>query len=288
MTPDQPITAMTVTSAPPPQTRPPLREILDVLKAADPSLVRQIAGQIVEREIAAALFDQDSRLATSFALSGLFDNLRGVPQDAAICRAMTFVQLGRSWGMTPGDSMQYIEFNQGKPAVRNEYLAARMRDGGLSWDFDWHRDDKGDCIGCTLLLKQRQSDGTYNDLMERVNGKETRASVTFTKADAKKVPAKERGNDITLDQKSTYLAFADDMYYWKCIARVKRRYCTNVLSAMMPTVDDEREGDDDGQPSLPPVAPQVITTTPARRPKPAPDLVPLLEESLRMVEERKV
>lgn len=217
----------------PPAQRAPLREMLETLKDIDPALVKTFAQQIVAREVAATLFDQDARLAQSFAMSGLFENLRGVTPQEAMCKAMSFVQLGRSWGMEPADALQYIQFYAGKPSVANEYIAAKMRDAGLDWRFKYHRDASGECIGCTLYPLRRQADGSYQPIMDiGENGEDVVASVSFRKTDAQRIRTKEYGKEITLDQKSTYQAFPEDLYYWKCIVRLKRRYCTNIFSAV--------------------------------------------------------
>ena len=69
--------------------------------------------------------------------------------------------------------------------------------------------------------------------MERAAGKDIPASVSFTKADADRVRVKEDGKWIPLSEKSTYKSFPDDMYFWRAIARLRRRYATNILSGVM-------------------------------------------------------
>jgi len=227
--PEKPTTALAPQVAQIP--RVPLNEMLALVK--DTELVATYGREIIESQLAINRFDQDWRLARVFAESGLFADAQAVNQ------AMTKVQLGRSWHMEAADAMQHIYFVNGKPAVMNEYLGAKMRDAGLDWDIEWHRDSAGLCIGVTLWPRRLFPDG-WKPIMERAAGKEIPASVSFTKSDADRVKVKEDGKWIPLSEKSTYKSFPDDMYFWRAIARLRRRYATNILNGVM-TSDEASE-----------------------------------------------
>jgi hypothetical protein len=207
-----------------PAPRVTLNEMLALVR--DTELVATYGREIIESQLAINRFDQDWRLARVFAESGLFADAQAVNQ------AMTKVQLGRSWNMTPADAMQHVYFVNGKPAVQNEYMAAKMRDAGLDWDIEWNRDRDGACTGVRLWPRRLTTDG-WKPIMERSGNQEIPASVSFTKADADRVPTKEDGKWIKLSEKSTYKAFPDDMYFWRAIARLRRRYATNILSGVL-------------------------------------------------------
>src|ERR1035438_988465 len=135
-------------------TTRPMLEVLGIL-SKDADLAKIYAREVVQQEVARALYDQDGRLARVFAMSGYFDDINGSTLEQALSQAMTKIQLGRSWQMQPGAAMQHVYFTNGKPNVQNEFLAARMRDYGLDWDIEWFRSDKGICIGCSLWMKRR-------------------------------------------------------------------------------------------------------------------------------------
>ncbi len=215
------------------QQRYPMREMLTILKdMGDPALFEAFAKDIVEREVAQALFMQDHQLARVFAMSGEFDGLKDKQPEQAVATAMSKIQLGRSWHMEPADAMQHVFFTNGKPSVQNEFIASRMRDSGIDWEIEWHRDAKGECVGCTLWPKRLQTDSTWAPIMERVNGKTVPSSIAFTKKNADMALVWEKGKQIRLSEKWNFVSWAEDMYYWRCIARLRRRYAPNILSGI--------------------------------------------------------
>lgn len=196
----------------------PLQTVLAILKDAGPGLVQLYAREIIEREVAVARFELNSRVAMAFSASGLFGDIQQVAQ------AITKIELGMSWGMSAADAMQHIYFVNGRPGVQNEYLGSKMRDAGMSWEIERHRDEAGQSIGCTLWPSRLQTDGSYKPIMDRQNGKPVEASISFMRADA------ERAG---LLKKDTWKNFGEDMYYWRCIARLRRQYATNILCGAM-------------------------------------------------------
>lgn len=237
-------------------TRAPLRDMLEIVKSAGPEYMQAFGRELIEREVAVALYDQDARLARNFARSGFFGDITGTTADQAIAQAMTKIQLGRSWNMDPASAMKHLFFVNGKPAIENEYLASKMRDSGLSWEIDWQRDAAGVCIGCVLWPSRWVPDetgksGTWDPIKERVNGQSVAASVSFTKEDADRIKIKEGGQWIPLSQKSTYISFFQDMVFWRAIARLRRRYATNVLSGVFTREEAEEIEPVQQQRSLP-------------------------------------
>jgi hypothetical protein len=215
-----------------PAPRVPLNEMLALVR--DTELVATYGREIIESQLAVNRFDQQWRLARVFSESGMFSDAQ------EINRAMAKIKIGESWNMNPADAMQFIDVFTGHPSVRNEYLAAKMRDAGLDWEIEWHRDEKGVCTGCTLWPLRLSPSGQWEEITERKDGQKIPASVSFTKAHAEKVKVKEDGKFITLAEKATYQAYPEDLYFSKAIARLKRRYASNVLSGMI-TRDEAEE-----------------------------------------------
>jgi hypothetical protein len=179
---------------------------------------------LVDAEVARQCYAQDRALARDFAICGKFDDIRGSTPEQAIATAMVKIQLGRSWGFTPANSMRYIYFVNGKPAVENEIVAEKLQEAGIAWDIEWayaqaeHKGAKVQrCAGCRLWLKQRRGD-TYEPMLDRAG---EQISVAFTEADA----------DIAKlsTKQGPWQTFPGDMYYWRCISRVKKYYAPGVL-----------------------------------------------------------
>ncbi len=210
-----------------------IRELVDSIIGA--GLGAAAAKDVIAAEVARELFDQDVRLAKMFAWSGVFGDLKNVTEKQAVATAMAKIQLGRNWGLSAADSMQYIFFTNGKPSIMNEILAAKMRDAGYDWDVQWH-EDKGKCTGCTLWPKKWDGQ-EYKPLLDRQGNV---VSVGFTKADADTAIIHEKGNTIKLSEKWNFISWPRDMYFWRAIARLKRYYVTNVLTGAL-TVEEAEE-----------------------------------------------
>lgn len=199
--------------------------------------------KIVEAELIRDAFDQDWRAAKVFALSGQFSDIKGTTQIQAISTAMAKIQLGRSWGLTQGDSIEFIYFTNGRPAVMNELVAAKLQDAGWDWEIQFQRDgswekSEGRCTGCRLWLKKngsllafplRNGDGQIAIDPETKLAILRPVSIEFTKADADRAIIWEKGKQIPLTSKWNFVSWAEDMYYWRCVGRLKKRYAPNVL-----------------------------------------------------------
>jgi hypothetical protein len=171
-----------------------------------------------------------------------------VSPQAAVATAMAKIQLGRSWGLAAADSMQHIYFNNGRPSVQNELIAAKLLDAGWNWKLEWQRDgvwgkEQGTVTGCRLWPSHA---GTP---VKDSSGKP--AFIEFSKADADKATIYEKGKTIKLSEKWNYQSWPEDMYYSKCIARLKRRFAANILRG---AVSNEEAEDMETPPATAPAA----------------------------------
>jgi hypothetical protein len=211
------------------------RVTAQMLVAMEPSERRDNwIAQLVDADVARQHFLQDKALAREFAMSGQFDDLKGLSAEQAIATAMVKIQLGRAWGFNAADSMRYIYFTNGRPSIENEIVAAKLQQAGYDWDTEWLEDEiqhKGKtakkCNGCTLWLKKwNAAEQRYNSVLDR-NGKPV--SVSFTLYDADTAQIWEKGKQIPLSQKWNFQSWGRDMYYWRCISRVKKYHAPHVL-----------------------------------------------------------
>ena len=227
-------TAVTIQPAP----RVPMREMLTVLKdTGDAALFQAFARDIIEREVAQARFGEDGQLARVFAQSGAFDKIG--PDAQGVALAMTKIQLGRSWKMPPADAMEAIFLINGRPSVATKYIAGKLCDAGLAWDIEWDEDKDGTCTGCHLHLKRIGASGTYEPIMEKINGVARQAKVSFTRKDADSAEITDGGKKIKLSEKWNFKSWPSDMYFARCVSRVKNRYAPNILSGVMSVEEAE-------------------------------------------------
>ncbi len=189
-------------------------------------------NSLVDAEIARQNYAQDRALAREFAVSGQFDDIKGTTMEQSVATAMVKIQLGRAWGFNAADSIRYIYFSNGRPAIENEIVAAKLQQAGFSWDVEWVEETathKGKpwqkCVGCRLWLKQVVN-GVLEPMKDR-NGEPI--SVAFTEADSDHAMIWEKGKQIPLSEKWNFKAWARDMYYWRCIGRVKKYHAPHVL-----------------------------------------------------------
>lgn len=229
-----PITSHMASLAPPEgrASGPLLTEIIAALP--DVPNRNEIIKQLVDAERERQQFRQDWQLAYQFAMSGLFQDLKGTNERQAIAAAITKVQLGRKWGLAPADAMRYVYFTNGKPNVENEIVASKMRDAGYDWDAEFEEqidEHKGKpykrCIGCTLYLKVwSEKDKAYVPVMDR---KGQQVSCSFTEADADQAMIWEGGKQIPLSSKWNFKSWPRDMYFWRTISRIRKFHAPHVL-----------------------------------------------------------
>jgi hypothetical protein len=183
-------------------------------------------------------FEQDSRLAGVFAASGQFAELKGLSHAQAINTAMAKIAMGRSWGLDVADSMQFIFFTNGRPGLMNEVISERLRNAGYDWDVQWHEEMatyKGrqwrKCIGCTLWPKRNGEPILDFD--------KSPVSISFTEADADNAEIWENGQKKKLSEKFNYKSWPRSMYYFRCIAMLKRFYAPEAMKALPMLVENE-------------------------------------------------
>jgi hypothetical protein len=193
---------------------------------------------LVEAEVARQNFSYDQTMARQFAASHQFDDLRNLTAEQAVATAMVKIQLGRAWGFNAADSVRYIYFVNGKPAVENEMVATKLQQAGYFWDVEWMVETvehKGKpwqkCVGCRLWPKTySEDDKQFHPLVDR---KGQPVSVEFTEADADHAMVWDHNKTIPLSQKPNYQSWASDMYYWRAISRLKKYYAPHVLRGAM-------------------------------------------------------
>jgi hypothetical protein len=232
-------------AAPPPPVAPPVvvqpapehksRVTLEMLKIlADGELRENYIRAIVNAELERDSFDMDQRRARVFAISGKFDDLKGETVEQAIASAMSKIQLGRSWGLSPTDSIRYIYWTNGRPNIENEIVASKMKQAGYNWDADWDETVEQyknkpwkRCTGCTLWLKKyNPATKQYEPVLDR---KGNPVSESFTEADADHAMIWEKGKQIPLSSKWNFQSWPRDMYYWRTIGRLKKYHLPEIL-----------------------------------------------------------
>lgn len=209
-----------------------LRNTIDLLQIIDSTELRAAyAKEAFESDVIRQRFEHDYRLAKVFAESGIFSDIKGSTVQQAVAVAMTKIELGRSWGISPADSIRFIYFTNGKPALETEIIAAKLQDAGYSWDVDWLRDSKEVCVGCKLWLKRLNKDtGQYQPILD-VKGQPV--WVEFTKADTDNAMIHENGKQIKLSEKWNYKSWPREMYFARCISRIKKWHAPNILRGAM-------------------------------------------------------
>lgn len=205
-------------------------ELLELILQSQEQESKTLAKQILDVEVQRSQLNQDHNLATVFYNSNIFGDLKKGTPEQAIATAITKIQIGRSWRMNAGDAMQFIFFDRnGKPGVMNEYIAARLKRAGWDWKIQWLQD--GDrSTGCVLWP-------TF-DSKPLADKDGAPVSVSFTE--------KEAQDAGLLSKDGAWKTYAKDMYFWKCIARLKRQYATDVLTGA------SLEGEDYGTDALTP------------------------------------
>jgi len=218
-----------------PAKQPSPRITLDMLKALPDTERRDMyIRNLVDAELAREAFDLDQRLARVFAMSGKFDDINGQTLEQSIATAMAKIQIGRSWGFNPADSIRYIYFTNGKPAIENDIVAAKLQQAGYGWDVEWQFEEvthKGKpwkrCTGCTLWLKKLDpATNVYKPVVDRTGNP---VSEAFTEGDADHAMIWEKGKQIPLSEKWNFKSWPRDMYYWRAIGRVRKYHVPHVL-----------------------------------------------------------
>jgi len=204
----------------------------------DPELRARVINEYAQKDLERQNYAQDLADARQFAVSGFFDDIKGNTLEQAIAKAMVKVRIGRSWGFSAADSIRHIYMANGRPSIENELVAAKLQQAGIDWDIEWYEKNVpyegaqwAQCTGCRLWLKKWNRETQRYDVMLDRNGKPI--SVAFVKADADHAVIHEKGVEKKLSEKWNFQSWARDMYYWKCIARVKKYHAPHVLRGVL-------------------------------------------------------
>jgi len=234
----------TEVSLPPAAVQPPPAEArrvtIDQLAMLGPMAAddRRVAwvNALVDADIQRQSYASDIALARQFAICGQFDDLKSASPEQAVATAMVKIQLGRAWGFNAADSMKNIYFVNGRPAMEQDIVAGKLQAAGIAWEPEFAYEEVAatktgrawrKCVGCTLYLKQwNKIEQRYEPMMTRSN---QQVSVSFTLADAENARYWEKGQEKPLAEKFNYRSYPSDMYYWRCISRVRKYYAPGVL-----------------------------------------------------------
>jgi hypothetical protein len=218
-----------------PQVESKGRATLEIIRIlADKGNQKELLQQLIDAETARDLFDQDYRAARIYAMSGQFDDIKGATTEQAIASAMSKIRIGRSWGMNESDSIAFIYWNNGKPAVMTEILATKIQQAGYGWDIDWsweqstHKNKPWKrCTGCTLWLKAYNS--RTNSWEPVVDRNDQPVSAGFSEADADHAMIWEKGKQIPLSSKWNFQSWGQDMYFWRAMSRLRKYHLTSIM-----------------------------------------------------------
>jgi len=153
--------------------------------------------------------------AKLMAKSGCFADIKGVDEEQAIAKAVVKIAIGRDYGFSAAESMQYIELIQGRPSIAAHARAAKMKAAGYSWKFL-----KFDSTACNIEVY-----GKSGELL---------GDSTFSIEDAKRMGLAEKDN---------WKKNPRNMLYCRAISNAQRWYAPEVLSASL--VSTEELMDDD-------------------------------------------
>lgn len=218
-----------------------------VIKETDQKVREQVILQLEG-------FRMKQRLASLFAASGCFADVKGHTPEQAMAAAFVKIELGEAMGFTPAESMQGIDLISGKPAVNAQLRAARMQRAGFTWEIDWFDDTQGNCIGCRLWLYrqgkpllqyERNEKGEFikeGDGQPRVR----HVSVAFMKRDAEMLKTKSwegvpRGGTprtVSVLEKDNWKNTPRNMYFARAITNAQRWYAPGCLSGDIPSTEE--------------------------------------------------
>jgi hypothetical protein len=223
---------------------------------------------LLDAEMEVQSFDLDQRYARVFALSGKFDDLKGQTSEQSLAIAMSKVLMGRSWGLTRADSIKYVFWVNGKPSFENDIVAKKLRAAGIAWDPEFEFEEnppKGKppkCISCVLWIKEwDELTKRYKPKLDR-KGKEV--SVSFTAAEAANIEVYDRNkpnNKGKLIEKDTYQNWAQEMFYWRSIGRLRKFHYPEVLEGGRMREEAGDVAFDEQLPEIAPAPPGVMAAS---------------------------
>lgn len=148
--------------------------------------------------------------ARIMAKSGCFADIKGVDEEQAIAKAVVKIAIGRDFGFSAAESMQYIELIQGRPSIAAHARAAKMKAAGYGWKFL-----KFDSTTCHVEVYDKRG--------------EILGDSSFTLDDAKR---------MNLDAKDNWKKNPRNMLYCRAISNAQRWYAPEVLSAALESTEE--------------------------------------------------
>ena len=157
--------------------------------------------------------DVDQRTAKLFAMSGNFADLSGNNEVQGLAKAFTKIRIGRSLGMTEGESLINLDFIKGTPSIRAHYRAAKMKALGYTWKFK-----QFDRKGCILEI--------YNP------SGEYEGESSYVEEDA-------RANSLLT--KDNWVKNPKNMYFCRAVSNGQRWYAPEAFNANVPSIEEMDE-----------------------------------------------
>lgn len=145
---------------------------------------------------------------------------RGQPE--AVVAAILY---GREIGIGPMQALRQIHMIDGKPSLSAELMMAQMRRGGL-----------------VVLASDSTRERAYIKARRSDTGEQ--AEVEWTIEEARGIPARERGQNITLAEKSTWRSYPADMLWARAVGRLARRLGSDLLGGMVYASEEMADWDE--------------------------------------------
>lgn len=201
----------------------PLAPLVEAAPPAQEDLLMKIIEknqQAIEKAQRAAIrsqaeidLDVDQRTAKLFAMSGNFADLSGQSEVQGLAKAFTKIRIGRSLGMTEGESLINLDFIKGTPSIRAHYRAAKMKALGYTWKFK-----QFDKKGCVLEI--------YNPAGE------LEGESSYVEDDA-------RANSLLT--KDNWVKNPKNMYFCRAVSNGQRWYAPEAFNANVPSIEEMDE-----------------------------------------------
>lgn len=235
-------TALTHTDKP-----TPARVTLTDLLHLPPSEQRdRWINSLVDAEVARQQYQMDMTLAIDFAKSGVLEDA----QSAALC--FLKIRTGRDIGLSATESIRSIYFVNGRPDLMTDIFAAKLRGHGYNWDIEWTEQERVNgkpgkiTTRCTLwLTKWNIKSNSYEPVVHASGpnkGQPISESFGDEEASAAEVFDRKQGKKIPLLERANYVSWKRDMYFARCLSRLKRRYIPHVLTGI---ISSEERWDND-------------------------------------------
>ena len=198
----------------------PVAETADILQSA----IRATQTKLVEVQ----KFELHQRQARLFAISGLFDDIKGTTQEQAIAQAFVKIDLGESIGLSPAEAMTGIDLIKGRVSISANIRAAKMKTAGYDWDIL-----QLDEAGCRLRMKYKGRFIMREEIDEATGDvRMVPAIVSFTLDDAKKA---------ALAGKDNYKNYARNMFFARAITNAQRWYAPEIFSLNILSTEESED-----------------------------------------------